>query len=157
MKPQFDYLCGPYYVSTAPFRGDASIHYKWTIAKDLERLDELYGKPITVLYFGDYDHKGLTIPESALRDIRDWCSVDFSFRRVGLTLEQVGRYGVPENFERPGEYQWEALNEEAAQELIRGELDQLMDTSVIADVEAEEGQLTERWRRILAKADKGQA
>lgn len=40
------------------------------------------------------------------------------FEHCGLTAEQAREYGVPENPEKPGEFQWEALSDEAAREII---------------------------------------
>lgn len=122
MENQFWYYTKEYYVTMVPFGGDASIAYKWEIAKRLEGRHEQYHKPIVILYFGDCDKKGFMIPESALNDIRDWCIVDFEFIRCGLTLEQAKKYRLPENPERLGQYQWEALSDEQAGELILSNL-----------------------------------
>ena len=83
-----------------------------------EQVAEKYGKPIQILYFGDYDKKGLQIFNSALKDIRLWCNVKFNVERVGLTLEQAQSLNIPDNPNKPNTYQWEALNDEQAGKLI---------------------------------------
>lgn len=150
MIDQFRHYCAPYHVSMAPFGGDASIHYKWVMAKRLDKLAEWYpGKPIIVKYFGDLDPKGLLIPESALKDIRAWCKTPFEFERVGLDKEHAIRWNLPDNPEKPGQYQWEALPDEGAKELIVGALAPLIDLDKIAKVEKHENRVHKRWREAL--------
>jgi hypothetical protein len=98
--------------------GQPSIHYKYQTAKHLEQMGERYQLPIVVLYFGDLDTSGGIIADVAERDVRKWCDVDFTFVRCGLTQQQVVDWNVPENFEKPGEYQWEALSDEGAKTII---------------------------------------
>ncbi|MGA2308904.1 MAG: hypothetical protein ABSG57_05065 [Candidatus Bathyarchaeia archaeon] len=118
MFQQFTHYTQPYRVSLVPFRGDCSIPLKWELAKKLEEINGSYHKPTKILYFGDYDLKGFQILEAALKDIKAWCNVPFTVERVGLTLEQVKEYGIPENPEHPDAYQWEALNDKQAGTLI---------------------------------------
>jgi len=157
MYRQFEHYASPFHVSLAPFKGDYSIQKKWELAKSIERLSQEYGKPVVLLYFGDLDPKGLQIPESALRDIRAWCNVPFEFRRIGLTKEHVERWKLPENPEKPGEYQWEALPDEAARELIVGALEEVMDVEALRKVEEEEREATEKWRKMLERLSSEEA
>lgn len=64
--------------------------------------------------------------KSKLRTITNSCYANFSFIRCGLTREQVKQYKIPENFEHPG-YQWEALADQDAQEIIESSLCQYYD------------------------------
>ena len=107
------------YITLRPMGGQPSIPYKWKTAKDLERRAKLYGKPIMVLYFGDLDTAGARIAQVVKDDVSKWCAAPFEFIYCGLTLEQVQRYNVPENFEKPGDYQWEALPDSAASDIIK--------------------------------------
>jgi len=107
------------HITLRPFKGDASIDFKWQTAKALKDRGELFpGKPIHILYFGDLDKKGLSIPKSAFRDIQEWAEVDIVFERCGLNSGQPEELNIPENPEKPGTYQWEALNDQAAKKLI---------------------------------------
>ena len=151
MYSQFAHYTGPYHVSLVPFRGDYSIEKKWELAKTMESLHRAYRRPVKIIYFGDLDPKGLQIPDSALKDIRAWCSVPFSFERIGLLEEHVRRWSLPDNPERPGQYQWEALSDEAARELILGALDKMVDLDAIGRVVEAEVEATERWRAALEK------
>lgn len=150
MIGQFQHYTEPYHVSMIPFGGDPSIHFKWTIAKRLEKLGGWYPHHrIYIKYFGDLDPKGLTIPTSALKDIEAWCRVPFSFERVGLEQEHIERWNLPDNPEKPSQYQWEALPDEGARELIIGALAPLIDTSQIKRVQEREVKVHGRWRKAL--------
>ena len=122
MFDQFVHYTRDYYVSLVPFAGDPSIAYKWEIAKRLEDRSKTYKKPIIILYFGDCDTKGFMIPESAINDIKPWSNIEFKFIRCGLTLDQAKKYKIPENPDRKGQYQWEALNDKQAGFIIMNNL-----------------------------------
>lgn len=135
MTPQFEYYCEG--VTLRPFKGMPSIDYKFKIAKELEGYAEQYKLPIMILYFGDYDKAGLFIPETSVKDIRGWCGAEFEFIRCGLNEGDSERLGIPENFEHPGSYQWEALPDEAARQLIVSSLQKYVDQSIIEDLKLE--------------------
>jgi hypothetical protein len=172
MSRQFDHYLAPLRVATAPFQGDASIAHKWAIAKRLERLhQEAPSKPVVVLYFGDLDPKGLEIPVNALRDIWRWMRAtdlgdtlspvgdeDFSsdggkFRwiRVGLNPEQIPRLHISDNPEKPGTYQWEALSDPQARDLILPAVRRFWDQKIVDAVEREEEEGTRRWRALMKR------
>jgi hypothetical protein len=113
-------------LTLCPFGGQPSIPYKWKIAKYIEERCQHYDKSGLVLYFGDLDDAGLTIFDSAEEDISVWCNADLEFVRCGLTQDQVNKYQIPENFEHPG-YQWEALTDEQAREIIEENLSRYYD------------------------------
>ena len=106
---------------------------------------ENYRKPIRIFYFGDRDAKGESIFEAALKDIRAWCPVAFQYERVGLTRQQAVDMGVPENPDKPGAYQWEALTDEQASSLILPILD-FIDQAAWDQVKRRESEAS-RWLR----------
>ena len=134
------------HITLRPMAGQPSIPFKWDAAKALERAEIRYGDSIIILYFGDLDSAGETISEVIERDVREWCAVDFEFIRCGLNSDQVQRYGVPENPEKPGEYQWEALPDMAAKEIISGHVDQYLRHDAFSELETEERN-AESWLR----------
>jgi hypothetical protein len=138
-----------------PLGGQPSIPYKWEAAKSLEYAHRRYGVPIVVLYFGDLDNAGETISDVVERDVRTWCGVDFTFIRCGLTADQVAQYGVPENFEKPGDYQWEALPDEAASEIITTSIEPFVRHDAFSKTQDEEWKVSE-WARgeLAGLADK---
>ena len=151
MRGQFEHYTD--HITLRPFGGDPSIAYKWEIAKELELASEVYEIPIIIIYYGDLDPKGMTIPESALRDIQDWCQVDFEFIRGGLNPGDEVKYGMPENPEKPGTYQWEALSDEVAGEVITREISRFISQGSFSETEQTEQAITEsfqeRWQRFI--------
>jgi len=146
------------------FGGDFTIAPKWQTAERLAKRYEELGKPIHIYYFGDYDRKGLTIPQSAWRDIRAWAggllinqgvkpeklNEILNIHRIGINLEQVEELKLPENPERPGTYQWEALDDEQAQQLIE-QANELLDLDAFDEVEHQEQEIAEKLKRELEK------
>ncbi len=144
MSAQFEHYTRD--ITLRPFGGDPSIPFKYEIARQLSAIDREYGKPIIVLYFGDLDDKGLQIPRSAERDIRQWSAVDFEFHHCGLSSEQVEKYGIPEDPDRPGKYQWEALTDEQACEIITGAVAEWIDDDIIDETNDSASALVEKWQ-----------
>lgn len=134
MLSQFRYYAKG--VTLRPFGGSPSIPFKYEIAGELDYYAERYNSPVVVLYFGDWDKKGVEIPEEAERDVRGWCETDFEFIRVGLNEGDGERLGIPANWEKPG-YQWEALDDVAAREMIVGALSRRVDSAATERAEAE--------------------
>ena len=148
MKGQFEYFAPG--VSLVPFKGDASIEYKWRTAKRLERMAERYdNKPIKILYFGDADKKGKEIPENALRDIRNWCFAPFEYIRGGLSIEQAREFGLGENIDQLGSYQWESLSHDQARELIVPNVEQVVSQRLISEIKSKEQEATARFREAI--------
>ena len=144
------------FITLRPMGGQPSIPFKWESAKHLEQVGAAYDVPITILYFGDLDEAGAHIADVVETDVRQWCEADFEFIHCGLTVEQVRRYDVPENPEKPDEYQWEALPDEAAREIISGYVNRFLrqevflavnqqETAATAWLANEAGELTKKW------------
>lgn len=136
MSRQFEYYTDG--ITLRAFSGMPSISYKWEIAKDLEYLSERYDKPVIILYFGDYDTAGMTIPETSINDIKGWCKIGFDVVRCGLNKGDEERYNIPEQIDKPGAYQWEALSDPTAKELITTSVKRYLDLSII-DMRRREG------------------
>ena len=148
MTRQFQHICKPYGVTLWPFSGHASIAYKTALADHIDYLAGKYDKPIVILYFGDYDTAGETIPETAFADVRKWAQSDFTALWCGLTLEQVQRYDIESDGDN-GKYQWEALPHNAAYEIITSELNHFCDVRLIERVRAEAEDVAMRARHAL--------
>lgn len=127
------------------FHGDVSIPEKWVTAKRLEKASQQYELPIVVIYFGDDDDKGWAIPQSALADIREWCDAEFKFVRGGLNKGDAERLGIPGNPEKPNNYQWEALDDKQAGQLITDTVGHYYSREVLAAVREEEDQVTKKF------------
>lgn len=162
MQAQFQHYADPN-ITLLAFHGDVSIPEKWKAA---ERLAERYiqlRKPITIYYFGDSDPKGFTIPLSAWSDISAWAVAlcarhdrallaparrDIRLHRVGLNPGDEDTFNIPQNPERPGTYQWEALTDEQARQLIQRANDDI-DFAALEDTLADEDQATTQLRDHL--------
>lgn len=149
MSAQFEHYTE--HVTLGPFKGDIGIPAKWEIAKTLDSVAEHYpDTPITALYFGDLDLKGLQIPESAVADTRKWTSADFDFIRRGLNPGDEGRFDLPENFEKPGTYRWEALDDDDARTPIEEHVNRYLDDDAFEAVAAREAKESARFRDEMA-------
>ena len=140
-------------IDLIPLGGMSSIPYKWHIAKQLEWKRSKYQKPIKVLYFGDEDLAGHAIKADIEEDVRKWSDADFEIVWAGLTEDQAEKYGVPHSVEKQG-FQWEALTDEAAAEIIRESLDRFIDREVIKEAEREAAEQEEYWSEIIRKTVK---
>lgn len=118
MHGQFSEILGKRGIPLLPFGGDLSIPMKYETAMRLGERSREFKKPVRILYFGDHDKKGKQIPETAISEIRHWAKVEINFMHGGLTLEQAKKYNLPRNPEKPNEYQWEALSDRQAREII---------------------------------------
>lgn len=149
MLSQFEYLTEAWGVDLWPFSGNTSIPYKKRLARAIEWASTKFAKPVIILYFGDYDPAGLKIPESAFRHVRKWARCSFEAYRVGLNAEHIERYNVPEDPEHPGKYQWEALNNTGATELVTSALSRFLYQDKINELRQVEGEVTELVRSAL--------
>jgi hypothetical protein len=147
MERQFQHYTE--HVTLRPFRGDPSIPYKWDISQRIKDYADSFGHEIIILYFGDYDEKGLQIPQSALADIEKWCEAPFKFIRCGLSREQVEKYHVPENPDKPGEFQWEAVPDIAAKEIITSSLLPWIDEDKFSETKNREMEATEIFQEKI--------
>lgn len=183
MRAQFEYYAAPHHIPLAPFRGDPGPDYKWRLAKFLCEMTLKYdGKPIVVLYFGDYEPlgktgsrgKGIRIPLDALKDIRPWFEALYmrgieemkakmgetvenplvpaiNFVRCGLNPEHIAKWKLPQNPQRLEEYQWEALSDERARELIVGSIGKYWSSEAVRKVEHREERDKKKWAKILGE------
>jgi len=134
MEQQFKFYAQGF--TLCPFGGQPSIPYKYKIAKHLESQYQHYEKPIAVMYFGDCDVAGQSIFNTAQEDITKWCDALLQWHYCGLTMDQVINYQIPENIEHKG-YQWEALTDSQAKEIIASEISKHVDI---------DGALSRAWR-----------
>lgn len=132
------------------FGGDYSIRAKWDMAKQIEERWKRLDRPqVVILYFGDLDEKGMQIPISAERDVFSWSECDFEWHRIGLNPGDEARFSLPENPDRPGAYQWEALPDDAANQLISTAFEEYVDTDLMHEREEEQAKATEKFQEEI--------
>lgn len=135
-------------ITLVPMAGNPSISHEWEISQALDSAERWYGLPIKILYFGDHDEKGYEIPRLTEKHIRAWCDVDFEIIRCGLTQAQVGKYNLPANPEKPG-YQWEALTDEQAKEIIEEYVGHYLDPLAIEKIRLLENEAEQELKEIF--------
>jgi len=132
-------------ITLRPFGGDYTIGPKYQAARDLSRYGKRFDKPVKVLYFGDHDRKGKQIFHAATygrKGCFKWCSVNVLFEFCGLTEDQIDDFRargepIPENPDKPGQYQWEALTDSQAREIISHGVQENLDLTLIEEMEKE--------------------
>lgn len=141
-------------------RGYASLSLLWEIAKRL-RSTEGDGKKIQILYFGDFDPSGEDIDRSAIAHLKEDFHVDFEYKRIALTKEQVRKYKLPPAPSKKGDRRRNGFIEKHGVDwqveldaLDPKELDRLIRTSIDAywnesAGKARELELEHRRRRIV--------
>ena len=167
MQGQFLYYANEN-IPLLAFHGDISIPEKWRTAERLADKYKALGKPTHIYYFGDYDPKGLQIPRSAWRNIGTWAAAllinqgiepaktreILNYHRVGINVDQIEELGIPENPERPGTYQWEALDDKQAAYLI-DEANELLDLEQFEHVKVHEKAAELRLKARLEETQNG--
>lgn len=142
-------------IRLVPFGGDPSIPFKYQIAVNLAWSIRRFKKPATVIYFGDRDDHGEEMFWTAIdgpKGLRKWCSEPFNLVRYGLTEDQAVEYRVPENPDKPGDYQWEALNDDAAGSLIESAVQEYIDPELIAMADEEAQRLADEMEADIRPA-----
>jgi len=137
-----------------PFGGMTSIPMKARAAEDLGKLAERFGKPPVVLYFGDCDDHGrniFTFSTTGRKGFAKWCPEKVKVVWCGLTKEQAERYEVPENPDKPGQYQWEALTDSAAEEIIRHAVQEHVDPEIVSAMWTEARRKAKTFSAKMAK------
>ena len=88
-------LCDGYGVPLLPCRGQAPKRFVYDSAQAYAEL----GKPVTVLYVGDFDPCGLDIGNSVRDRISRYlppaCGVEIDFQRIAITAQQVLTDALP--------------------------------------------------------------
>lgn len=153
MAQQFDHYAGPYGCKLMPMRGDPSNPYKHRIVQMIRWIDHSLSMPVVVIYFGDLDRKGMTIPETAFFDVRSWCDVEFESYRIGLNEGDEITYNIPEIPGKPGAYQWEALDDDQAGEMITTAIEEFVDMDQIEAIKEEEDEATTAVHEVLGELD----
>lgn len=157
-EPQFEFLAP--WCDRAAFKGDCSIPHKYNIAIRCDELSDRYdGKPVHILYFGDYDSKGMEIPENAMRDIGEWAGCELNYTRVGINADHPDLFNLAGKGD--GTFEWESMDTEDAREILHAAMDEFMNVDDIeakietaeADSDAFSEEIIEALAELLEKAE----
>lgn len=166
MAQQFKHYTREYPVDLWPFAGDPSHDFKNDLARHCavlthEMMDRGFQKPILLYYFGDLDPKGMVIPESAIYRVREWAFdksvyVEIIAKRVGLLDHHPELFGMEsaESFDQSSgqwitKFQWEALADDQAGDLIIEALESVFDLDEIKKINHEAASYTKRAKAAL--------
>jgi len=82
-----------YNVITCPSKGYSSYSY---VKKAVARINSDYeDKPVTILYFGDYDPSGVDIERDLGARLDRYGANNAEVHRIALTLDQIQQYHLP--------------------------------------------------------------
>lgn len=90
--------CRELAVDLYPAGGFSSLTLAFQSAQNINwEYENNGGKPVTVLYIGDYDQAGVLIDVAIERELRTHLlpGVELEFRRIGITPEQIELYDLP--------------------------------------------------------------
>jgi hypothetical protein len=127
--------CRELAVSLYPAGGFTS----WTLAYEAaENINEEHdGRQVVIFYIGDYDPAGVLIDVSIEEELRKHLNpdVDLHFERIGITPEQIIKYGLPGKPRKESDkrslhitetVEAEALPAHLMRELVRGRIEELL-------------------------------
>lgn len=95
--------CRELAVSLYPAGGFTSLTLAYEAAHFIN--DEAEGRPVEIIYIGDYDAAGMLIDRSIERELRQHLDsgILLNFHRIAITREQVERLDLPTKPRKPGE------------------------------------------------------
>jgi hypothetical protein len=95
--------CEELAVSLYPCGGFPSITFAYQAAEYLNAIND--GRPVVVIYIGDFDPAGVLIDEALQRELREHLdpSIELQFRRIAITSEQIAEYDLPTKPRKAGE------------------------------------------------------
>ena len=124
------------------------------------------GRPVKIVYIGDYDPAGLLIDGAVLRELRQHLpDLDIQERRVAITADQIKHYGLPTRPRKVGDrrrkditmtVEAEALRAAELRRLLRAEVESYLPAGALARVQAvEEAEREQLWELVKAIEEKG--
>jgi hypothetical protein len=145
----FEPITGKYGVTFVPCRGYPSLSLLYDCAKRLKQVN-LSGsfyppREIRILYFGDFDMRGLNIQENVEQNLLNDFGVQTRVIRYALTKEQIQQYQLPPNpakstdtmakgwIEKNGNVAWEldALEPPVLENLVETAIREQLDPNIL--------------------------
>jgi hypothetical protein len=129
------HVCEELAVSLYPTGGFSSISLAYEAAEQIKRASD--GRPVVILYIGDYDPAGVLIDVALERELRAHLPQDITiyFHRLGITKEQIARYDLPSKPRKEGDrrspqvegtVEAEAMPANVLRQLLRDHVEQLL-------------------------------
>jgi hypothetical protein len=145
-------ICSELQLTLRSMHGQASNTACYTAAKTFSEVPE--NIPITVLYFGDQDPNGESIPASAKERTEDILVKrfgqyrDLNFNRLGFNYEDFDVYGIESIDEKPNDKQLRKYLDKYGKDAKFAELDSLPTDVLVGRVRAAVADFTEssQWQ-----------
>jgi hypothetical protein len=83
-------ITNKYDVALSPLRGFVSDSFVYSIAETWNQID----KPIHAVYLGDFDPSGMNIEQACKQRLRELCSKDFEWVRLGVNGDHIERFNL---------------------------------------------------------------
>jgi hypothetical protein len=134
-------LCRDLAVSLYPSGGFSSLSFIFEAAESIKSVRR--GKPVIILYVGDYDPAGVLIDRSIETELRGHLGRDvpLDFIRVGITPEQIGELHLPTKPRKMGDrraphivgtVEAEAMPPDILRHLLRAHIEGLLPAHALA-------------------------
>jgi hypothetical protein len=151
-------IAAKYHVSFVPCRGYPSLSLLYDCANRLRTVPK--DREIRILYFGDYDVRGLNIEETVERNLLEDFGIHANVIRYALTKEQIEKFQLPSNpakttdsmvrgwIETHGNVAWEldALEPHELDKIVTEAITQQIDTTILNE-RTETVQKNREWIR----------
>jgi hypothetical protein len=154
--------CKELAVSLYPAGGFSSITLTFEAASLINATNQ--GQPVVIFYVGDYDPAGVLIDVAIERELRLHLDprIDLTFRRLGITQEQIEMYDLPTKPRKEGDrrslqvaatVEAEAMPAATLRRILRSEIESLLpaDALMIAKVAEESERYNLNWLANLSK------
>ncbi len=130
-----------YRVPFVPAKGDMSITLKMDIANSIEH-------PTTIIYFGDYDSKGISIPKIIERDMKIINpEADITFHRMFISKDDIKKYDLVLGDD--GTIQMEQFPTDIAIRETKNFISSILDLSLFGKRLKEESRIREEFRKLV--------
>lgn len=167
MTSTFEGFCWNNDICLVVSKGFTSYSFKYEAVKRFKEVHEETGKPVVVLYFGDFDAEGEHIPKALSRFVKEKApELDFRLEKVLLTEEDFNRTDLegfripiqPVKHERKQQYyrdfvekygrvklEVEALSVAEIKDRLKCVITQTLDLSCVERAEQESKEEIEAW------------
>jgi hypothetical protein len=111
-------------------------------------------QPLVVLHVGDLDPHGALIFRAAAEDVQAWASsvgASAEFVRIAVTPEQVADYDLPDDPEKPGNVQVEALPISTLRGIVEDAITSQQDADIYSGALAREWDMRADALRLLGQ------
>lgn len=155
----FQEVCEEYNIRLGVTRGYPS----FTFLQEANRIINSENKPVTILYFGDWDPSGLDIDRHIRDEFGDFFVSDVDVERIAITEEQISEYSLisaPAKrsdarsgrfIEEHGEevYELAAFEPDVLQDIIRRAIEEHIDMDIWNEHEDKEEALKSEIRKLI--------